>query len=161
MVLDHPEREPASPVRRAEKLSQVVAREIVRDMKGLKAAAMLPQESVMLERYRVGRASLREALRILEVHGLIVIRAGPGGGPMVAPVRTRDFARMTSPPTCEALDASTTWYRVSQGIRCSTSWAEHSKISTPTVSSTPPSLRRLDERSLMVTRRLLRRLWLG
>ncbi len=96
MVLDHPDGEPASPLRRAEKVSQVVAREIVRDMKGLKPGAMLPQESVMLKRYRVGRASLREALRILEVHGLIVIRAGPGGGPMVAPVQSRDFARMTS-----------------------------------------------------------------
>ncbi|MDQ1395261.1 MAG: GntR family transcriptional regulator, transcriptional repressor for pyruvate dehydrogenase complex [Acidimicrobiaceae bacterium] len=50
----------------------------------------------MVEKYRVGRASLREALRILEVHGLIVIRPGPGGGPMVAAVDSRHFARMAS-----------------------------------------------------------------
>lgn len=84
------------PHRRTEKISELVAREIVHDMKGLGPAAMLPPESAMLERYRVGRASLREALRILEVQGLIVIRPGPGGGPMVAPVQSRDFARMTS-----------------------------------------------------------------
>lgn len=84
------------PKRRTEKISEIVAREIVHDMKGLGPTAMLPAEAAMLERYRVGRASLREALRILEVQGLIVIRPGPGGGPMVAPVQSRDFARMTS-----------------------------------------------------------------
>jgi DNA-binding FadR family transcriptional regulator len=44
----------------------------------------------------VGRASLREALRLLEVQGLIVIRPGPGGGPVVAAVDSRHFARMAS-----------------------------------------------------------------
>ena len=34
--------------------------------------------------YGVGRDSLREALRILEVQGLITIHRGPGGGPKVA-----------------------------------------------------------------------------
>lgn len=82
--------------RRTEKISELIAREIVHDMKGLAPGTMLPAESAMLERYRVGRASLREALRILEVQGLIVIRPGPGGGPMVAPVQSRDYARMTS-----------------------------------------------------------------
>ena len=37
----------------------------------------------MLETYAVGRASLREALRTLEVQGLIWIKPGPGGGPVV------------------------------------------------------------------------------
>lgn len=83
-------------LRRVEKMSEVVAREIVHDMRGLPPATMLPPEAAMLERYRVGRASLREALRILEVHGLIVIRRGPRGGPMVAPVRSEKFADMTS-----------------------------------------------------------------
>lgn len=82
--------------RRTAKISELIAREIVHDMKGLAPAAKLPPESAMLERYRVGRASLREALRILEVQGLIVIRPGPGGGPIVAPVQSRHFARMTS-----------------------------------------------------------------
>ena len=57
---------------------------------------MLPSESKLLDRYQVGRASLREALRLLEVQGLIVIRPGPGGGPMVAEVDSRHFGRMAS-----------------------------------------------------------------
>ncbi|TQC48819.1 FadR family transcriptional regulator [Rhodococcus sp. WS4] len=82
--------------KRAEKLSETVAREIVRDMRGLPANSMLPPESVMLETYQVGRGSLREALRILEVHGLLIIRPGPGGGPMVAESESVDFAKMAS-----------------------------------------------------------------
>lgn len=50
----------------------------------------------MLEEYRVGRGSLREALRILEVHGLISIKPGPRGGPTVDQVDTRSFGRMAS-----------------------------------------------------------------
>ena len=38
----------------------------------------------MLERYGVGRGTLREALRHLELQGVLQIRPGPTGGPMVA-----------------------------------------------------------------------------
>lgn len=84
------------PQRRTEKISEIVAREIVHDMRGMTAGSKLPPEALMLSKYRVGRASLREALRLLEVQGLIVIRPGPGGGPVVAPVDSRHFARMAS-----------------------------------------------------------------
>jgi DNA-binding FadR family transcriptional regulator len=50
----------------------------------------------MLEEYRVGRGSLREALRILEVHGLISIKPGPRGGPTVDQVHTENFGRMST-----------------------------------------------------------------
>ena len=50
----------------------------------------------MLATYQLGRASLREALRILEVHGLILIRPGRGGGPVVANFSSRDFGRMAT-----------------------------------------------------------------
>jgi GntR family transcriptional regulator, transcriptional repressor for pyruvate dehydrogenase complex len=50
----------------------------------------------MLERYRVGRASLREGLRILEIQGLITIKPGPGGGPVVAAANSQDFGRMST-----------------------------------------------------------------
>ena len=82
--------------RRTEKLSEVLAREIVRDLRDLQPATMLPPEAVMLEKYRVGRASLREALRLLEVQGLIVIRPGPGGGPMVAQADSVHYGRTSS-----------------------------------------------------------------
>ncbi len=44
----------------------------------------------MAEQYGIARASLREALRILEIHGLIRIKPGPGGGPVVAPISSVD-----------------------------------------------------------------------
>lgn len=50
----------------------------------------------MLEEYRVGRGSLREALRILEVHGLISIKPGPRGGPTVDQVHAENFGRMAT-----------------------------------------------------------------
>lgn len=44
---------------------------------------MLPVEKEMLESLGVGRTTLREALRLLETRGVLVIRAGPKGGPVV------------------------------------------------------------------------------
>lgn len=83
-------------LRRTEKISEVIAREIVKDSRGLAPGTMLPSEAKLLEKYQVGRASLREALRLLEVQGLIVIRPGPGGGPMISAVDSAHFGRMAS-----------------------------------------------------------------
>lgn len=86
------------PARRAEKVSEVVARAIAQDVanRDLPTGTMLPSEAAMLERYRVGRASLREGLRILEIQGLITIKPGPGGGPVVAAANSQDFGRMST-----------------------------------------------------------------
>lgn len=87
-----------SPARRAEKISEVVARSIAHDIasRGLSPGTTLPSEAAMLERYHVGRASLREGLRILEINGLISVRPGPGGGPVVAAASSKDFGRMST-----------------------------------------------------------------
>jgi DNA-binding FadR family transcriptional regulator len=79
-------------------VSEAIARDIVRRIgaEGLAPGAQLPPEAKMLEEYGVGRGSLREALRILEVHGLISIKPGPRGGPTVDEVQTRNFGRMAS-----------------------------------------------------------------
>ncbi|MCK9895948.1 FadR/GntR family transcriptional regulator [Frankia sp. AgB32] len=53
----------------------------------------LPSEAEMIENYRASRGSVREALRILEVQGLISIRPGPGGGPMLVGPRSTFLAR--------------------------------------------------------------------
>lgn len=84
--------------RRVVKTSETVALNIVHDIvaRGLTAGDKLPLETAMLQQYRVSRASLREALRLLEVQGLISIRPGPGGGPVVGSVDARNLSRTTS-----------------------------------------------------------------
>ncbi|GAA3759205.1 FadR/GntR family transcriptional regulator [Salinactinospora qingdaonensis] len=64
----------------------IIAQRIVADMKaqGLTAGDKLPSERAMLEEYSVGRGTLREALRYLELQGTLTLKPGPGGGPVVA-----------------------------------------------------------------------------
>jgi len=80
---------------RSGKISETIARDILDDIvvRQLPPGTMLASEAVMLDRYGVGRASLREALRILEIHGLIKIKPGPRGGPVVAEVTSSDLGR--------------------------------------------------------------------
>jgi len=84
--------------RRGEKKSQTLARQILRDVlaRRLRPGTTLPPEALMLEEYQVGRTTLREALRILEVQGLLTIRPGPGGGPVLAEAGSRGYARTSS-----------------------------------------------------------------
>lgn len=86
------------PDRRVVKTSETVALDLVSDIvaRRLRAGDKLPLETAMLQQYRVSRASLREALRLLEVQGLITIRPGPGGGPVVGCVDARNLARTAS-----------------------------------------------------------------
>lgn len=82
--------------RRNDKLASIVAREVVHDIvsQNLQPGTKLPPEGIMLQKYDIGRASLREALRILEINGLIRIKPGPGGGPIVSGVQSDNFGRM-------------------------------------------------------------------
>jgi GntR family transcriptional repressor for pyruvate dehydrogenase complex len=84
--------------RRVTKTSETVAQNIVHDImaRGLKTGDRLPLEGAMLQEYRVSRASLREALRLLEVQGLISLKPGPGGGPLVGSVEAGYLARTAS-----------------------------------------------------------------
>ena len=63
---------------------------------GLKEGDRLPNETEMIEQFGVGRGSLREALRILETYGLISLRSGPGGGPVILSVSPADVSRSFS-----------------------------------------------------------------
>ena len=89
-----------SPARlgRAVKTSERIASAIVADIvaSDLKEGDRLPNEMAMTSQFGVGRGSLREALRILEVHGVISLRSGPGGGPVIIATDPRDVARSFS-----------------------------------------------------------------
>lgn len=80
---------------RGEKVSYRVAKSILAGIKhdGLEPGDILPAESEMLESYGVSRGSLREALRILEIQGIIRVKPGPGGGPVIAQTNSTDFGR--------------------------------------------------------------------
>jgi len=86
------------PIKRGAKVAEALAQEIVHEIVSRKLApgTLLSSEAQMLEDYGVGRGSLREALRILEVHGLITMKPGRNGGPMVIEVGARDYGRMAT-----------------------------------------------------------------
>jgi GntR family transcriptional regulator, transcriptional repressor for pyruvate dehydrogenase complex len=60
----------------------------------LKPGAPLTPERDMLAEFGVARGTLREALRFLEMQGVITIKTGPGGGPVVAMPDSRQLASM-------------------------------------------------------------------
>ncbi|NWJ71050.1 FadR family transcriptional regulator [Pseudonocardia sp. ICBG1122] len=85
---------PRTSRRRAEKLAVLVASDIADEIveAGLRPGDPLPNEARMLERMDVSRATLREALRVLETQGVIAIRTGRGGGPYVAQPQSKALA---------------------------------------------------------------------
>jgi len=70
---------------RPPKAALLVAQRVMRDVvrKGMQPGDLLPPERVMLETYETGRGTLREALRLLEFQGVIALKPGPGGGPIL------------------------------------------------------------------------------
>ncbi|GAA4473742.1 FadR/GntR family transcriptional regulator [Rhodococcus olei] len=71
---------------RGEKISRTVARLVAKTIADdrLEPGAALPSEQEMANNFGVGRASVREGLRLLEAQGLVTVRQGLGGGPSVA-----------------------------------------------------------------------------
>jgi DNA-binding FadR family transcriptional regulator len=75
----------AEPAQRPPKAAMLVAQRIVRDAlrDNLKPGDLLLPERTMLEKYQTGRGTLREALRLLEFQGVIALKPGPRGGPVL------------------------------------------------------------------------------
>jgi DNA-binding FadR family transcriptional regulator len=84
----------APPARRIRKTSELIARDIALDIVEGKVpeGTMLPTESEMTERFQVGRNTMREALRILETRGVIKIKPGRTGGPIVLRPRSENLS---------------------------------------------------------------------
>jgi GntR family transcriptional repressor for pyruvate dehydrogenase complex len=95
-------------------MPQLVAHQMAEDIlaQSIEPGTTLPPERELTEAYGVSRGTLREALRILESNGIISIRTGPGGGPVVQPIRmdamTRNLSlllRLNGTPLSEVVDA--------------------------------------------------------
>jgi len=71
--------------RNPERAAIRTARKLVGEIRRrhLKPGAHLASEHRMVEELGVARATVREALRFLELQGALRIKAGPGGGPIV------------------------------------------------------------------------------
>jgi DNA-binding FadR family transcriptional regulator len=80
--------------RRPPKISERVARDLAAYIvdSGLPPDTSLPTEKEMAEQLGVGRTTLREALRLLESRGVVTIRSGPRGGPVVRKPDPSDLA---------------------------------------------------------------------
>jgi len=79
---------------RPQKTALLLAQRIVSDItdRGLEPGQMLASEKEMLAEYEVGRGTLRESLRFLEMQGVLRIKPGPGGGPVVTAPSYRNLA---------------------------------------------------------------------
>jgi GntR family transcriptional regulator, transcriptional repressor for pyruvate dehydrogenase complex len=79
---------------RPQKTAMLLARRIITEITndGLTAGDPLPPERDMLAAYGVARGTLRESLRFLEIQGVITIKTGPGGGPIITNPGSRHLA---------------------------------------------------------------------
>jgi DNA-binding FadR family transcriptional regulator len=79
--------------KRTLKTSELIARDLASYIvdQELPEGTALPPEREMIESFGIGRNTLREALRILESRGVLTIRSGPGGGPVVRRPRPSDL----------------------------------------------------------------------
>ena len=85
---------PVAPRGQRAKAATVLAHGLAREIhrRGLSAGDKLLSEQKMVARYGVARGSLREALRYLELQGVLRIKSGPGGGPVIQTPDGRHFA---------------------------------------------------------------------
>ena len=78
--IDRPER-PGRGRKLGEQLAERVEEEIIAS--GWPVGKVLGSEAELIERYGVSRAVFREAMRIVDHHGVAEMRRGPGGGLVV------------------------------------------------------------------------------
>lgn len=77
-----PQFNPLKSKRAFEETSAEIRRLIIQGI--FKPGDRLPSENEMARQFKVGRQTVREALRLLELSGFITIQQGGGGGPIVS-----------------------------------------------------------------------------
>lgn len=73
----------ASSSLRPPKMAVIVAHALAERVAHLERGAVLPPERELIAEFGVGRNTLREALRLLEVQGIVTVKTGARGGPVV------------------------------------------------------------------------------
>jgi DNA-binding FadR family transcriptional regulator len=81
---------PARAVKGAERLARDIVRRIYEG--GMQPGDKFLSEAEALSVFGVSRATLREALRYLQIQGVLVIRSGPGGGHFVGKPQPESLA---------------------------------------------------------------------
>jgi GntR family transcriptional repressor for pyruvate dehydrogenase complex len=88
----------------AAKKAQGLLFDIVRDIagEGLRPGDRLPPQADMMRRYGAGATPLREALRMLELSGLVSVRPGPAAGAIVEEANAEHLAALVAAFLCMA-----------------------------------------------------------
>lgn len=89
---------PAHGPRGQTKRSELVARQLAAYIvdEDLNSGTRLPSEKDLIDIFGVARTTMREALRLLETRGVITVRSGPGGGPVVRRPKVSDLGESLS-----------------------------------------------------------------
>lgn len=87
-----------APGLRSPKISELLARQIVDQIRqgALTDGEPLQTEREMMASYGVGRSTVREALRLLETRGVVTIKQGLNGGPIVRIPQATDLSESLS-----------------------------------------------------------------
>jgi len=72
---------PRKTQKRTDEIAEKIKRTIIKN--GLEPGDRLPQEKELIALYSASKGTVREALKSLEVQGLVRLRTGPGGGAFV------------------------------------------------------------------------------
>ena len=82
--MNKPEKTLFSPLKKKRSFEEISSsiKELILDG-ALKIGDRLPSEKDLAQQFQVGRQTIREALRLLELSGFVTIQRGPGGGPVI------------------------------------------------------------------------------
>lgn len=82
--------------RRRQKLAELISDDIKRWIatEGMTEGDRLPNEKTLMELYGCAKGTVREALKILEVEGLVTLKTGPGGGAILHTPSMEPASRM-------------------------------------------------------------------